>query len=116
MRINSKYRQSYTPEEIARWISDYRTSGLSLQHFAKEHGITSTQLHYWVYQRNRGRKSVRTDSVPPVFQEMKLATSLSGIQSWGAEISLPEGMAVRFSAAVSPVWISSVVQALFRPC
>jgi transposase-like protein len=116
MRINSKGRQTYTSEEIARWVSRYRASGLGLEHFAKEHGIASTRLHYWVYQRDRGRKPARPDSVPAVFQELKLANSLSGLQSWGAEISLPEGVAVRFSAAVSPVWIGSVVQALHRPC
>lgn len=116
MRIHSKSRRVDTPEEIAQWIARYRASGLGLQRFAKEHGLASTRLHYWVYQKSRRTHSARPDSVPTVFQELKLTKGLSALQSWAAEISLPEGMAVRFSAAASPVWIGSVVQALHRPC
>src|ERR1051325_6114625 len=116
MRIDSKCGRAYEPEEIAQWISRYRASGLGLERFAKEHGIASTRLHYWGYQKMRRRKSAQADGVPAVFQELKLAHGRSALPSWGAEIHLPEGVAVRFSRAASPGWIGSVVQALRRPC
>ena len=52
----------------------------------------------------------------PVFQELKVATMLPVIDSWGAEVNLPGGLAVRFSQKAAAEWIGSVVQALRRPC
>jgi hypothetical protein len=52
----------------------------------------------------------------PLFQEVKLAAGVAPSTGWAAEISLPKGVAIRVSAAVAPAWISSVVQALQRPC
>jgi hypothetical protein len=52
----------------------------------------------------------------PVFQEVKVATMLPGVVNWAAEVSLPRGLAVRFSQTAPVEWIGSVVQALQRPC
>jgi hypothetical protein len=115
MRIKFNGQGTNTPEEIANWVSRYRASGLGLQRFAQEHGIAATRLHYWVYRRARLRPT-RPDSDRPLFQEVKFAEGLPLPGNWAAEISLPEGRAIRFGAAAPPVWIGSVVQALRRPC
>jgi hypothetical protein len=115
MRIKLNGKGVYTPDEMADWVSRYRASGLGLQRFAQEHGIAVTRLHYWVYQRSRPRPT-SLEAARPVFQELKLAEGLPLLPNWAAEISLPEGLAVRFTAAAPPVWVGSVVQSLRRPC
>lgn len=108
-------------EEIAALITRYRASGLALKDFAREHDVPLGRLHYWLYQKHRAVSPSRLprSSRPapaPVFQEVKLAAGAPLISSWAAEVSLPRGGAVRFSAAALPGWIGAVVQALQRPC
>jgi len=86
--------------------------------FAREQGIPPARLHYWLYQKSRTRhgKSLRSSVSTPGFQEVKVATMLPGCANWAAEVSLPHGVAVRFSQTAPAEWIGSVVQALQRPC
>ncbi len=98
-------------------ISRYRASNLGLKQFAQEHGIPAARLHYWVYQKGRSKARKHWPMVPaPVFQEVKIAACIPPVESWAAEISLPKGLAIRFSAAAMPAWIGSVVETLQRPC
>jgi hypothetical protein len=114
MKIKTSAQPSYTPTEIAAWIRRYRASGVTLPAFAKQHGLPPGRLHYWVYQKERVAHRQRGQS-PTVFQELKLAPGLP-LSNWGAEISLPAGPVVRFSATVTPAWMSAVIQALRPPC
>lgn len=116
MRHDFNGEQVKSPEAIAALISRFRASGLGLKRFAQEHGIPATRLHYWVYQK-KNRSPVPNHppvSPSPLFQEVKIPAWPP--QSWAAEISLPAGAAIRFSAAALPAWIGSVVEALQRPC
>ncbi len=98
-------------------ISRYRASHLGLKRFAQEQGIPAARLHYWVYQKSRSKARKLSSMVPaPVFQEVKIAACIPPVESWAAEISLPQGLAIRLSAAAMPAWIGSVVEALQRPC
>jgi len=115
MKCDSNHHRDYTAEEISRWISCYRASGLGLQRFAQEKGIPAGRLHYWLYQKRRS-KPAKGLAQAPVFQELKLAACLPPANPWAAEVSLPTGLAVRFASAVTPAWIGSVVEALQRPC
>jgi len=106
---------------MAAIISQYRSSGLGLERFARKQGIPVGRLHYWVYQKApEVSKQPRTKSVKPavapMFQEVKLTSGTPVIESWAAEVRLPRGIAVRFSPAATAEWIGSVVQALQRPC
>jgi len=114
MKQNSNDHRAYTPEEIGGWISRYRASGLGLDAFAAQHGLSRNRLHYWVYGRPHCK--LAKPAVPAaVFQEVRLANGLP-FANWAAEVSLSSGLAVRFSAAATPVWIAAVVQQLQRPC
>jgi hypothetical protein len=106
--------RGYTREEISGWIQRYRASGLALGSFAEQHGLSRNRLHYWVYDR-RYAQSGQSVAVAPVFQELKL-TAGPTTQNWAVEIGLPTGAVARFSATATPVWISSVLEALRRPC
>jgi hypothetical protein len=97
-------------QEIASWITRYRASGMSLAVFAHEHGIAPGRLRYWVYYKQRRSK----DTPGPMFQELKLAAPL--IENWAAEVSLAQGLSVRFSATAAPAWIGLVIEALQRTC
>ena len=107
-------------EQIAAIISRYRASGLGLKAFARENGLPPGRLHYWIYQKhaqptNHRRTEPSPLAISPVFQEIKLP-SLPQSGNWAAEVSLPRGIAVRFSASASAQWIGSVIQALHQPC
>ena len=117
MKSDFSERSVPSPQEMRVLISRYRISGLGLKRFAREHGISPTRLHYWVYQKSRGKARKACRAVrSPMFQEVKMAAGRPAMPSWAAEISLPTGVAIRFSAAAMPAWIVSVVQALQGPC
>jgi hypothetical protein len=107
-------------EEMAAIISRYRASGLGLEAFARKNGLPPGRLHYWIYQKharptNYQQAEPSTQAISPVFQEIKLP-SMPQSGNWAAEVSLPRGIAVRFSASASAQWIGSIIQALQRPC
>ena len=108
-------------KEIAAIVARYRASGLGLKAFALEEGLPPGRLHYWIYQKpagvtGRGPTQPSPTAAAPVFQEVKFPSQPEWGSGWAAEVSLPGGMAVRFSASASAQWIGSVVQALQRPC
>jgi hypothetical protein len=107
-------------EEIAAIISRYRASGLGLEAFARENGLPPGRMHYWIYQKharptNHQRPEPSPLAISPVFQEIKLP-SMPPLGHWAAEVTLPRGVAVRFSASASAQWVGSVIQTLQGPC
>jgi hypothetical protein len=114
MKNDSPAQRSYTPEEISVWIRRYRASGLALGSFAEQHGLSRNRLHYWVYDR-RYAQPFEPTAAAPVFQEIKL-TAGQPTQSWAVEIILPTGAVARFTAAATPAWINSVLEALRPSC
>jgi hypothetical protein len=118
MKNRNGRHEQFSSTEISKVLARYRQSGLGAVQFAREQGIPSGRLHYWIYQRGRRRpgKPLRALVSKPVFQEVEVATMLPGIDGWAAEASLPGGLAIRFSQKAAPEWIGSVVQTLRRPC
>jgi hypothetical protein len=121
MKSHRVARFNASSGEIADIIARYRASGLGLKAFALEEGLPPGRLHYWIYQkpgRRRGQRPIRPTpaAAAPGFQEVKLPSRLELGCAWAAEVGLPGGIAVRFSASASAQWIGSVVQALQRPC
>ena len=111
-------RAEFSPTEISKVLARYRRSGLGAAQFAQEQGIPPGRLHYWIYQKGKtkSRRPVQASASKPVFQELEVATMLPVVDGWVAEVSLPGGLAVRFSQKARAEWIGSVVQALRRPC
>ena len=108
-------------EAVPALIGRYRRSRLSLKEFARAEGLPPGRLHYWLYQKyrpgaGRARPNGAGPARAPAFQEVKLASGLALVTSWAAEVSLPTGRTVRFSATAPPAWIGAVVQALQPPC
>jgi hypothetical protein len=102
-------------------ISRYRASGVGVERFARENGLSPGRLHYWVYQKFRGsikgRRPKGSRVVPgPVFQEVKLSANAAVTENWAAEVIWAGGVSIRFSAAAPPAWIGAVLGALLRPC
>ena len=107
--------------QMASILARYRASGLGLKAFARKEGLPPGRLHYWLYQKSVGSSAPRPAkpnrvAIAPVFQEVKLPAQPEWGCGWAAEIGLPGGIAVRFSASTSAQWIGSVIQALQRPC
>lgn len=102
-------------------VARYRESDLGLESFARQHGIPAGRLRYWIYQKNLSRAVRRApngseETVPPVFQEVKITAREGASTSWAAEVSLPKGLTIRFGAVATPAWIGSVVEVLQQPC
>ena len=121
MKSDRNGQQEYSTQEISEVVARYRGGGATVARFAKEEGIPAGRLHYWIYQKHsskpRKRWPKRSEvASAPLFHEVKIAAPVSPSEDWAAEISLPKGLAIRFSAAAMPAWIGSVVQALQRPC
>ena len=121
MKHDSNGQIESSSQEVAGVLSRYHASGLGLKRFAQEEGIPAGRLHYWLYQKHRVGGRRRLGPVvervsAPVFREVKLAGCLPSSALWAVEISLPNGVATRFNAATSPVWIGAVVRALQHPC
>jgi hypothetical protein len=114
MKNDSPAEPDYSAQEISSWVGRYRASGLSLRTFAGQHGLSRNRLHYWVYGRRPSQPRAPI-AMAPVFQELKWADGLP-TQNWAAEIRLPTGVVARFTAAATPTWINSVLEALRRPC
>ena len=114
MKNHSQAPRAYTAEEISGWLRRYRASELSLGAFAEQHGLSRNRLHYWVYDR-RHSQPPKPVTATPLFQELKLPAG-GPTPNWAAEIRLPTGTVARFTAAAPPAWISSVLEALPRPC
>lgn len=118
MKHEIKGHRDYSTQEVSEVVARYRASGLRLASFAREQGVPPGRLHYWIYEKGRAksRKTFKEGGSAPVFQEVKVAALSSGISGWAAEVSLPRGLAVRFSGGAAPQWIGAVVQALQAPC
>jgi hypothetical protein len=99
--------------ERARWVERYRASGLGLKCFAAEHGLPPGQLHYWVYAPGSGSP---TETVAPVFQEVRLTGGGASVGGWAAEIVLSSGATVRLREGTAPEWAGALIQALGASC
>jgi hypothetical protein len=121
MKIECDRSSHASSDEIAKVIARYRASGLGLKAFALGGGLPPGRLHYWIYQKPagvRGRRPTQPTPVTaaPAFQEVKLLSRPERSCDWAAEVDLPGGIAVRFSASASAQWMGSVLQALQQPC
>jgi hypothetical protein len=99
--------------ERARWVSQYRGSGVSLKEFAQRHGLSEGQLRYWVYGLAKGTS---TKEPGLVFQEVRLPTPALSPGSWSTEIGLPNGTTVRLARETDVAWAMALIDSLRRPC
>ncbi len=99
--------------ERARWVGQYRASGLGLKQFAERHGLGTGRLHYWVYGLSKARVAKAS---APVFQEVRLPALAVTPRAWSAEVGLPDGTTVRLARGTDPGWTRALVECLRRPC
>ena len=99
--------------ERARWLNQYRASGMGLKQFARRHGLRPGQLHYWVYQ---SPKPPESRAALPRFQEVRLPVPAVGTGSWSTEIGLPNGTTVRLAREADVAWAMALIDGLRRPC
>jgi transposase-like protein len=92
-------------------VSKYRGSGLTLKEFARRHGLSAGQLHYWVYSQANGPAAAETGVV---FQEMRLSQAAITPVPWTAEVGLPNGTTVRLTRGTDREWTKGLVECLSR--
>jgi transposase-like protein len=64
MEENIVGRKPLSGVESLEWVSRFHASGLSVQRFARQNGITPGQLHYWLYVKHPHTKR---KPKPPLF-------------------------------------------------
>jgi hypothetical protein len=99
--------------ERARWVGQYRASGLGLKQFAQRHGLRPGQLHYWVYGL---AKPQGAEGPAPIFREVRLPAAPVTPTAWSAEVALPNGTRVCLSGGTEVGWAVALVEGLRRPC
>ena len=99
--------------ERARWVGQYRASGLGLKRFAEQHGLSAGRLHYWVYGSSQGRGAKGS---APRFQEVRLAGAALCPAAWSAEVGLPDGTTVRLVRGADLDWTRALVECLRQSC
>lgn len=113
MRFDRNGTETDRGAERARWVAEYRASGLGLKQFAHENGLKESQLHYWVYGAGQMRVA---EAGKPVFREVVIPAAGSAAPAWSAEIALPDGLRVRLSPGADVAWVCTLVESLRRPC
>jgi hypothetical protein len=99
--------------ERAKWVNEYRSSGLGLKQFARRRGLRPGQLHYWVYQTRQPSLA----QVPlPTFREVRLAATTLPAGCWHTEIGLPNGTTVRLARKTDLAWTIGLLESLRGPC
>jgi transposase-like protein len=87
-------RQITPAARRAELVAGYRSSGLTMEQFARREGINRTTLAKWVYLADhasrRGAPTVR-------FAEVKLPAA----PRWAFELTLPNGWVVRAADATA---------------
>ncbi len=87
----------------AELVAGYRSSGLTMEQFARREGINRLTLAKWSYLESRKR------SASPVrFAEVR--PGLPAEPRWGFELTLPNGWMVRAADAASLAQLLSVVR------
>lgn len=84
----------------AELVEAYRSSGLTMEQFARREGINALTLAKWSAQLKRRREPVR-------FAEFKLGVAGGG---WAYEVVLPNGMAVRAASAPALVALLELIR------
>ena len=108
-------RQHHTPQQRAELLTRYRRSGLSQRDFVQSHGLGLSTLTKWLREERRTgvKPPERNGSVP--FQEVNLSPQF-GTANWAAEVAMADGTVLRLSAQAAAAWVTSLLQALRRPC
>jgi transposase-like protein len=108
-------RQHHTPQQRAELLTGYRRSGLSQRDFVQSHGLGLSTLTKWLREERRTgvKPPERNGSVP--FQEVNLSPQF-GPANLAAEVALSDGTVLRLSAQAAAAWVTSLLQALRRPC
>ena len=57
-----------------------------------------------------------TETVTPVFQELRLSGNMAGSSGRAAELLLPSGLTVRLRDGAASEWVGALVQALGGSC
>jgi transposase-like protein len=110
--IATQRQHHFSAAERGEWISLYRSSQLPASQFAPQHGLNLGTLYRWLRQE---RQHSSADTEASGFQEVHLSSFLP-TRAWVAEITLPDGVVVRLSAAATPAWIKLLLQMLRPTC
>lgn len=91
-----KHRRS-TPEERAKILETFRSSGLTRRAFSHTHGIALNTLNKWLTNAREGGDAPK----PVLFRELKVQqVPMSVTMAWAVEIVSPDGLAVRCREAL----------------
>lgn len=106
-------RQRWTEVEARRVLEEWRESGLPLQTFARERGMTPQRLYWW---RSRlggeGAVASRHEQSPNELVPIRIR----GVEATGGGVSvrLPTGLVLDVEPSARPDWVCALARALME--
>jgi transposase-like protein len=99
----------YTPDERSRFVSDWRSSGMTRKAFSKQHGISSASLSLW-------RKRIDAATSPAKFHPLVVAQPERAQQELAEPVAevIVGALTVRVYAGISESTLSALLKTL-RP-
>ena len=118
---NMRTRRRWSTEQKQQIVLDLVRSGLSLERFARQHGLTPSVLHRW--RGNLIEESKRLQGTPfetPAFASVTVAeespvTTPPATTLGRAEIILRNGRRVIVDADIAPAMLQRLIRALEMP-
>ena len=100
-------RRRYTTGQIQRYLEAQARSGLGVERFCREQRISASAFYRW----KQGPRKPRSPT--PAFEEVSLPAWAGS--AWVAELTLPGGAVLRWSAQADWAQLHAWVSPLLRP-
>jgi Transposase len=107
MPSKSLVRYHRTAEQRAAIVAAYKSSGLSRNQFADEHGICRTSLLHWI------RQDQPTDGAFGVSELIEVNNPLAGSRAQGGgnhRLHFPGGLILEIAKGFDPVELRTLIQ------
>jgi transposase-like protein len=107
------------PEDYSRWrerVDRQRASGLSVDQYCENEGITRSSFYRWIRRLNEGGVPERSPSAdhrsPPESEPSEPMFVPVSVKAAPVEIELPNGAVVRLSTGICEALLMEVIRAV----
>ena len=103
-------RRRWTSTERARWVREYRASGLSQEQFAEQRQLNVGTLRGWIYKR------AAVDADAGGFASVQVVGGPAPRARGSVTVRWPHGVEVEVAVDLDEAGIMRVVRELVAPC
>jgi predicted DNA-binding protein (UPF0251 family) len=85
----NKKKTKYSPEEKAKWVSDFRTSGMNQHQFAETHGLVYGVFHKWLENAGATTKARTKEEIAALIEKYKARPSGLTKEEFAESVGIP---------------------------